>query len=198
MSKKILIGAVLSAVVLGGSIAAVAAKDDTTKSVADGKKSFITLEEAKAIALKEVDGRVESIDLETKVGKSYYEVEIEKDKMDYDIYIDAVTGEPYSVKQDDDDFDDRYDDHFDDDVRYDDDSKSISDKSKPTMEVITEAEAAAIAEKAVNGKIVEMDKEYDDGLLEYQFELHTDRGEAEVDIDAATGKVIEIDYDDRD
>ncbi|WP_191090865.1 PepSY domain-containing protein [Niallia endozanthoxylica] len=185
MKGKILIGFVCTAVVLGGSFAAVAAKNQDNTLEDQNKKEFITLQDAETIALKEVNGTVESIDLETKVGKSYYEVEIEKDHMDYDIYIDAVTGEPYSIKQDDKGFDDD---------KFVDQGKSTNSAGT----AISETEAVAIAEKAVNGKMVEIEKEHDDGILKYQLELRTDRGEAEVDIDAHTGKIIEIEYDDED
>ena len=33
-------------------------------------------------------------------------------------------------------------------------------------------------------------------MLKYEVELQTDRGEAEVDIEARTGKVLEVEYDD--
>ncbi len=182
MKGKILIGFVCTAVVLGGSFAAVAAKNQDNTLEDQNKKEFITLEDAETIALKEVNGIVESIDLETKVGKSYYEVEIEKDHMDYDIYIDAVTGEPYSIKQDD---------RFDDDDEFVDQGKSTNTNGTAIMET----EAAAIAEKAVNGKMVEIEKEHDDGILKYQLELHTDRGAAEVEIDAYSGYFIDLVYD---
>lgn len=193
MKKKVFFGVVCAAVILGGSFAAVAAKNDTNTQAGQIKKEFITMEEAENIALKEVNGVVESIDLETKVGKSYYEVEIAKDRMDYDIYIDAVTGKPYSIKQDDDGFDDDYDDNFDD---KNDDHSVAAENTKAAAAAITEAEAIAIAEKAVNGKITGIEKEHDDGILNYQVELHTDRGEAEVDVNASTGAVIEIEYED--
>jgi uncharacterized membrane protein YkoI len=52
------------------------------------------------------------------------------------------------------------------------------------------------AEKAVNGKMTEIKKDKDDGFTKYEVELKTARGEAEVDIDAATGKVLDVEYDD--
>ena len=62
--------------------------------------------------------------------------------------------------------------------------------------IISQADATAIAEKAVNGKVVEIEKDEDDGLIKYEVELKTDRGEAEVEIDASTGKVLEVEWDD--
>ena len=44
--------------------------------------------------------------------------------------------------------------------------------------------------------MVEIEKDHDDGLLKYEVELRTDRGEAEVDIDASTGKVLKVEFDD--
>ena len=61
---------------------------------------------------------------------------------------------------------------------------------------ISQADATAIAEKAVNGKVVEIEKDEDDDLIKYEVELKTDRGEAEVEIDASTGKLLDVEWDD--
>ena len=95
---------------------------------------------------------------------------------DYDLHIDAYTGEIYSVDRDDDD----------------DDDKNFANYEN----IISQADAIAIAEKAVNGKVVEIELDEDDGLLKYETELRTDRGEAEVEIDASTGDVLEVELDD--
>ena len=44
--------------------------------------------------------------------------------------------------------------------------------------------------------MVEIELDEDDGLLKYEVELRTDRGEAEVEIDALTGNVLEVELDD--
>ena len=62
--------------------------------------------------------------------------------------------------------------------------------------VISQDDAIAIAEKAANGKVVEIELDEDDGFLKYDVELRTDRGEAEVEIDASTGNVLEVELDD--
>ena len=43
---------------------------------------------------------------------------------------------------------------------------------------------------------MEIDKDEDDGIIKYELELNTDRGEAEVEIDASTGKVLDVEWDD--
>jgi uncharacterized membrane protein YkoI len=62
--------------------------------------------------------------------------------------------------------------------------------------MISQADATAIAEKAVNGKVVEIEKDKDNGFIKYEIELKTDRGEADVEIDASTGKVLKVEWDD--
>ena len=102
-------------------------------------------------------------------------MDIEKDDIDYDLHIDAYSGEVYSVDRDDDGDDD--------------------DNFSNYKNVISQDDAIAIAEKAANGKVVEIELDEDDGLLKYEVELRTDRGEAEVEIDASTGNVLEVELD---
>jgi uncharacterized membrane protein YkoI len=193
MKRKVLIGTLASALVLGGAFAVGATNNDGSNSVEginQSENEMITIEEAKKTALKEVDGKVESIELERKRDKMLYEVEIEKDHRDYDVYIDASTGKLYSVHQDDD-----FDDDSDDYEKVD--PSTINGNATETNEgTISQTEAVKIAEKAVNGKMYEIEKDEDDGFFKYEVELKTDHGEAEVEIDAVTGKVLEVEFND--
>ena len=183
MKKKMVIGTLSAALVLGGAIAVGASNNADGSKVdaqANNAKTFLALDEVKKIALQEVDGVVEEIELEKESNKAVYEVDIEKDDIDYDLYIDAYSGEIYSVDRDD---------HNDDD--------DINDTNlSNNKNTISQADATAIAEKAVNGKVIEIEKDEDDGLIKYEVELKTDRGEAEVEIDASTGKVLNVEWDD--
>jgi len=78
----------------------------------------------------------------------------------------------------------------------DDDHANLSNGNQNQNSIISQTGATAIAEKAVNGRMVEIEKDEDDGLIKYELELKTDRGEAEVEIDASTGKVLEVEWDD--
>lgn len=65
-------------------------------------KKRITEEEAAAIALKTVDGKVDDIDLIQSGGVAYYLVEIDReDGEDGTVQINAITGEVKSVTWDD-------------------------------------------------------------------------------------------------
>lgn len=70
-------------------------------------------------------------------------------------------------------------------------------KSKPKAKktTITEQEAIDIALKQFSGSIKELDLDKDDGQLIYDIEVESSRGEAEIEIDAYTGKVLVVDID---
>ena len=176
MKKKMIIGTLSAVFVLGGAFAVGASNNDDGTKVegkANNTKTILGYDEVKKIALQKVDGVVEEIELEREANTAVYEVDIEKDDIDYDLHIDAYSGEVYSVDRDSDD---------------DDDFSNYKN-------VISQDDAIAIAEKAANGKVVEIELDEDDGFLKYDVELRTDRGEAEVEIDASTGNVLEVELD---
>lgn len=195
MKKKIIIAMIAAAILLGGSFAVGAANlglSIVEPTETEGKKEMISADKAEQIASSEVEGKVESVELERKNGKLYYEVEIENGAVDYDVYVDAYTGEILSIEQDNDDSNVAPDDN----IQTNDDKKAAAVKtanSKKTN-LITLEQAIQIAEKAVNGKVYSVEKDDD----EYELELKTDKGEVEIEIHAETGKIIEIDYDDDD
>ena len=187
MKKKMVIGTLSAALVFGGAFAVGASNNDDGGKVdakVNNTKTFLGIDEVKKIALQEVNGVVEDIELEKETNKAVYEVDIEKNDIDYDLYIDAYSGEIYSVDRDD---------HNDDDINDDD---NLSNSNQNNKNIISQADATAIAEKAVNGKVGEIAKDEDDGFIKYEVELKTDRGEAEVEIHASTGKVLDVEWDD--
>jgi uncharacterized membrane protein YkoI len=185
MKRKVLIGTLGAALVFGGAFAVGATNNDDVSTVETNKtkneKTFLSTDEVEKIALQEVAGVVEEIELEKKSGKVIYEVDIEKDDVDYDLYIDAYSGEIYTIDRDDDD---------------DDENLNPSNSGQYNKNIISQVDATAIAERAVNGKVVEIEKGADDGFIKYEVELQTDRGEAEVKIHASSGKVLEVEWDD--
>ena len=67
-----------------------------------------------------------------------------------------------------------------------------------TSDLISREEAIQIAEKSVNGKAYSFEMDEDDGQIEYEIELKTDRGEVEIEMNGRNGEIIEIDYDEDD
>jgi uncharacterized membrane protein YkoI len=75
-----------------------------------------------------------------------------------------------------------------------DDSNSIStSKSAGSLSI---EEAAKIALAKVNGTITEVENEMEHGRLEYKFEILSNRGEVDVRVDAQTGEVTRVEFDD--
>jgi uncharacterized membrane protein YkoI len=62
--------------------------------------------------------------------------------------------------------------------------------------LISEKEAIVIAKKNITGEVVEIELDEDDGRYEYEMELKTSNGEADITIDANSGKVVELENDD--
>ena len=184
MKKKVLIATLGASLVFGGAFAVGATNNDnvSTTNTIKNKQAILSTDEVKKIALQEVAGIVEEIELERKSDKVVYEVDIKRDNVDYNLYIDAYSGEIYTIDRDD--------------QNDDDNNIHSSNGGQNNKNMISQADATAIAEKAVNGKVVEFEKDEDDGFIKYEVELKTDRGEADVEIDASTGKVLKVEWDD--
>jgi uncharacterized membrane protein YkoI len=82
-------------------------KDDDEKlSPRDKKKAKITLEEARAIALKRIAGTVVEEELEKEKGRLQYAFDIrDSSGKIWDVEIDAITGEVLRAAEDDEDDD---------------------------------------------------------------------------------------------
>jgi uncharacterized membrane protein YkoI len=77
-----------------------------------------------------------------------------------------------------------------------DDDSSNSTASQTTTSALSVEEAAKIATNEVNGTITEVEKEMEHGRLEYKIEIQSDQGEADVRVDAETGKITRVEFDD--
>ncbi|KMK75213.1 PepSY domain-containing protein [Alkalihalobacillus pseudalcaliphilus] len=143
------------------------------------EQNILSIEEAQAVALDVQKGLVDHIELTMKKGKAYYEVEIKHEYMEYEMYIDAYNGEVIRVEEErDDDF--------------------STSKVTPlfTNDVLTLEEVLQLLEGKVEGDLVELSLERDDHMLVYELEFKTDQGvETEVELNAETGDIFEIDVD---
>ncbi|MET1172208.1 PepSY domain-containing protein [Paenibacillus amylolyticus] len=195
---KLWIGSLSAAVLLGGSAVAASGNvngqsvqttpTSTTQSATQNQNStgkMLNASQAKALALKAADGKVDDVDLERRNGQTFYEVEIDrKGTNDVVVRLDAYTGKILAVVNDDDD-----------------DYKgtatgNTSNNSASKQVKLTASQASNIALKQVTGgKVTKVELDHDDGRYVYEIELRTAQGEADVDIDANTGKVLSFDQD---
>lgn len=140
--------------------------------------SVISMEEAMEIAKGKYPGIVTDIELDRDHNRVKYEMDVLTKDAQYDIHVDAKTGEIVKAQKENDDREDRAN------------AKSAK---------ISINEAIKTAEKDVNGKVVSVELDREDGRLVYEAEAVTKDGqEHEVTVDANTGKVVKVEADDDD
>ncbi|WP_312459377.1 PepSY domain-containing protein [Proteiniclasticum sp.] len=154
--------------------------DDHDRGTATPQKSRITLEEARRITLEEARrialGRVNGTIVEEERDDDSYDFDIIYDGKKYEVEVHAFTGAVKEVEADDDD---------------DDDDRGAS---TPQKSRITLGDARRIALERVNGNIVDEDMDEDS----YDFEIHHQGKEYEIEINAFTGIITEFEVDDED
>ena len=188
-SKWMAIPLVAGVLVLGSIAIVAGANQNLDKANANGnnKDNILTNEEIVEKALAIVDGTVTEVELEKKLTKTIYEVEVIKDGSEYDLDMDAVTGKVLKNDKSTDDDNDK------DDL---DDNSSKVDSSKVD---ITREVAIETALKEATGTVTDIELESDDAQIFYEIEVEDGTKEVDVKIDANTGAVLSVDkYDDND
>lgn len=156
---------------------------DEKLSPEEAKQAKISLDEARAIALRRVAGKVIDEELEKENGRLQYAFDIRdaKGKL-FDVEVDAATGAVLQATDEDDDADDK-DDNDADEILSPEDAK----QAKLSM-----AQARAVALGRISGTILEEDLEKENGRLQYAFDIKTADGKVfDVEIDAITGEVLQ-------
>lgn len=260
MKKNLLIGTGVFAVV----IALVVSLYSANVSQAGPKLSH---EEVKSLVSSQYPGTIMELELDREDKRPVYEIEILNDETEYELEVDANTGEilklkerrvayPLAEKDDDDDADDRKDKKEDkeknkesnvakkeeknnsnssnntkivvqepkDEVKkqvkqtqpkQQQQPKKVEKKEQPKQQVqkkqqtqkkeqkqekkqtvISRQQAINIALSKFSGKVEDVELDDDDGRLIYEIEIENGDKEAEFEIDAITGKILSIEYDD--
>ncbi|MHA6253030.1 PepSY domain-containing protein [Oceanobacillus sp. CAU 1775] len=153
--------------------------EKTTSEVADNKNSEkLTNEEARQIALAEYPGFVTEFELDYDDGRLLYEMEIKGENVKHEFEMDVETGEI---------------------IKYEEERKSDG-KYSAIMEadLITMEEAEAIALNEFSGMIKEIELDRDDNRWEYEIKVKDGNKDAEFEIDATTGEIIEFEIEHED
>ncbi|MHC8514625.1 PepSY domain-containing protein [Sporosarcina sp. ITBMC105] len=129
---------------------------------------MITEEQAVTIAKGKVDAVVKDIELEKDHNRFYYDIEMEDDAFEYDVEVNAITGEVVKFEKE----------------ALDDDEYVQSEK------LLTKEEALAIAKKKANGTVEKIELDSDDNRKVYEIEINDNEFEYEIELDAATGEVL--------
>lgn len=177
------------------------------------KNSALTLDEAKEIALKEVEGQVTKAKQDRDDGKDYYDFTIITDSEKYEVEVDANTGEIIKKEKDDDyivnnnqnnqttnpDNNQNSTDNNQNNTNNNGNNNNNNNVNNPTQTTISASEAQNIALNQVGGGyLTKCELDHDDGLTVYEIEIKNGNKEYDVEINAATGEIIkyEIDIDD--
>lgn len=168
MNKWMLLPALAAVLTIGG---VALASDSTTSPGAknDEKFKLLTKEQAIVIAKEKAAGIVVDIELDRENNRSLYEIEIEDGKYEYDLEIDAITGEILKFKKELD-----------------------NDDKQPTEKVLTKDEAIVIAKQKANGIVKSIELDEDDNRFEYEIEIEDKEYEFDIVLDAVTGEFIEF------
>lgn len=170
----------------------------------DNKNDYISVGEAKKIALEKADFtakdvKFEKAELEEDDGVWYYEIEFKTGGVEHEFEIGAVNGAVLSWEIDKDDKDDKNEKPIKDFEKIPEEKP----EEKPNQELIPVEKAKEIAlEKAglkeTEVKFEKAELEEDDGIWKYEIEFEKGENEYEAEINAKTGEIIkwEVDIDD--
>ena len=183
MKKWMAIPALAGAIVLGGvTMVANADKSETKTEIKTESAGFLTVEEVEKKAVEAVGGHVTEIEYEKS--KGIYEVEVKNEGTEYDLDIDAATGDII------------YEDKSVEKERGNSLTVLEADKNKKNFKVdakhITADEAIAIAMKKAQGKVTDLELDEDDGRAYYEIDIEDGVYEYEFEIDAITGEVLDF------
>jgi len=158
--------------------------DEENEEEAKEKSSgSITRAEAIALALDKAPGTVAEVETDMVNGNVIYEVEIVDANTETEVRIDAATGVVMAIEQE---------------PREEDEEEAVTEKERQQIKIgpITEQKAIKIALGLVNGHVVSVETEREHGMLIYEVEIAHDGDVVEIEIDAATGEILEMEWED--
>jgi len=139
-------------------------------------KKYDSLGKCVKAALSAHDGKIVKAEFKSENKRGVYEFDIESaDGTAWDVECDAKSGKVTEIEQE---------------VKADDAKFKAGAK-------VSEADAKATALAAHPGSVVETEYEIEpDGKLSYEFDiLEADKEEIKVEVDATTGKIVEVSYE---
>lgn len=162
----------LLAVVVGSLLSGQAFADHETIK----PKAYDSLGKCVKAALSAHDGKIVKLEAKSERKQLVYEFDVQsKDGTAWDIECDAKTGKVTEVEQE----------------------VSADNEKFKALAKVTEEAAKATALAAHKGTVVEVEYEIEpDGKASYEFDiLEDDNEEVKIEVDAATGKIVETSYE---
>lgn len=139
-------------------------------------KAYDSLGKCVKAALSKHDGKIVKTEFKSENKKGVYEFDIESaDGTAWDIECDAKSGSIIEIEQE----------------------VTANDAKFKALAKVSEADAKATALAAHPGTVVETEYEIEaDGKVSYEFDiLEADNEEIKVEVDAVSGKIVEVSYE---
>lgn len=198
---KIFTAVIAGAVLIGGiSVGAEALKNEDTKETlkqvqvaeSSGEKAGITLAEASDIVLAKVEnGVIHEAEKDRENGRLVYEMEVKNDEYEFEFKVDAENGEIIKEERDE---------RRGGKAATGENGNTEKAANAKDEAVISIGEAKGIAKKEVPGELEDIELERENGKLVYEVEIKNhqngDDDDVTVYVDAITGKVLFVEWDD--
>ena len=171
MTKKSIISLAVVGVAMGvASIGVYAAP--ILKSASSFDSAAITAEQAINTALNQIPGQAVKVDFEHKMGKAYYEVDINHGNQKHEVKVDAASGKV--IKSD------------------------VENLKNPVTASVSLQQAIAKAQATVGGKVKEAKLKTKEGQIYYKIETVNQQAKHELKIDANNGSILANEQDTKD
>ncbi|GAA0420980.1 MAG: PepSY domain-containing protein [Bacillota bacterium] len=171
---SIVIGTLIGATIFGTGI---------YHSQADEANPKINSDQVRQMVEEQYSGTITELELEKDLDKAVYEVEVKEKNIEHDIKLDANTGEVL---------------HESSTERKDDDLQDDSSVQLDKEAIIGVDKAKEIAKQNFDGNVISIELDEDDNQLVYEVELRNGKKEADFELDAKNGDIIEMDIDTED
>lgn len=193
MKKWIVIPALVGTTLIGGTIISM----NTDFLATADNNTILAVDEVKEIALKEVSGKVTSIELDDDSNRKVYEVEVLTEDFDYDLNFDAITGELLKTEKENlvSGTTQPVAQQETTKTNDDNDDKVVNQSIASTTSFISQDKAISIALQKTKGNVTKVELDEDDGQYVYEIETHDGTSEYEIEINAVTGAIIEFEKD---
>lgn len=174
MKKKlgIVIGTITGAAVLGLGVFQSSAAQADPKLSTDEIRQMIT---------DQYQGVITEMELDKEFNKAVYEVEIEGEKEEIELKLDGDTGEVIKEHKKE---------RKNDGVKI-----SEVENKQNNGDILSTEEVTKIALNEFSGTVTDLELDEDDDYLIYEIEIKDGQDEADFEIDAATGKIIELEIE---
>ncbi|MFD2627212.1 PepSY domain-containing protein [Oceanobacillus kapialis] len=200
-------------VIIGSTVGALVLAIGVYQASADAKEPKLNTEETRKTVTEQYSDNTKNLQQEKEAMKAVYKAEVTDEKKQTALKLAA--GKNNGDDNHDDNGNDTHDDNHDDngndsrddnhddngnDSRDDDhDNGDDNNRNVKARELMSEKEIIAIAKKKFDGDVRSVEIDEDDGRTVYEIELSKGKKtEADFEIDAITGEILEMNIDTED